>query len=744
MIKIIFTVLVFFATMINSSFSEIIRSLEVLGNERITKETIKVYADIKLGSDYQADDINKIVKTLYSTEFFENIEAKFENNKLTLTVKEYPIINQIVIKGEKTEKFKKEIIKLIKSKQRGSYIKNNILKDEIKIKNIYKSLGFNFAEVNSKIKTYTENRVDLIFEINRGEKVKISKINFIGDKKIRERRLRDVIVSEEDKFWKFITRNTVLNEENIRLDKRLLKNYYKSIGYYDVQIISNSVELEDNKNSVVLNYNIDAGKRYRISKISTNIDPSIDKKAFINLSTQYEKIIGDYYSPFKIKRTLEFLDRLIDENDLQFIQHSVKESIDGSNINITINIFENEKIFVERINVNGNTVTNENVIRSEFLLDEGDPFNNLKLKNTISELKARNIFGKVDYEVTEGSEKDTKIINITVEEKPTGEISAGAGVGSDGQSLMFSLRENNFLGRGVRLNTFASINQDSFKGAFEVLNPNFNNSGNLVNFGVSSTTNDRPDSGYENSLIALSAGTTFEQFKDVYLSAGFNLTSDKLTVLDNASENLKKQKGTFSDLAVSYGLTFDNRDRSFMPTSGFYSSFKQSLPLIGDAKTIKNTYQLSSYYTLSDEVIGAIKFYAQNINGVSEDVRLSKRLTLPSNRLRGFETNKVGPQDGSDYIGGNYAAALNFEASLPKLLPESTNTDINLFLDLANVWGVDYDSSLGRSNVLRSSVGVSGNWLSPIGPLSLTFAKDLRKAETDKTNSFNFQLGTSF
>ena len=744
MIKIIFTVLVFFATMINSSFSEIIRSLEVLGNERITKETIKVYADIKLGSDYQADDINKIVKTLYSTEFFENIEAKFENNKLTLTVKEYPIINQIVIKGEKTEKFKKEIIKLIKSKQRGSYIKNNILKDEIKIKNIYKSLGFNFAEVNSKIKTYTENRVDLIFEINRGEKVKISKINFIGDKKIRERRLRDVIVSEEDKFWKFITRNTVLNEENIRLDKRLLKNYYKSIGYYDVQIISNSVELEDNKNSVVLNYNIDAGKRYRISKISTNIDPSIDKKAFINLSTQYEKIIGDYYSPFKIKRTLEFLDRLIDENDLQFIQHSVKESIDGSNINITINIFENEKIFVERINVNGNTVTNENVIRSEFLLDEGDPFNNLKLKNTISELKARNIFGKVDYKVTDGSEKDTKIIDIIVEEKPTGEISAGAGVGSDGQSLMFSLRENNFLGRGVRLNTFASVNQDSFKGAFEVLNPNFNNSGNLVNFGISSTTNDKPDSGYENSLIALSAGTTFEQFKDVYLSAGFNLTSDKLTVLDNASENLKKQKGTFSDLAVSYGLTFDNRDRSFMPTSGFYSSFKQSLPLIGDAKTIKNTYQLSSYYTLSDEVIGAIKFYAQNINGISEDVRLSKRLTLPSNRLRGFETNKVGPQDGSDYIGGNYAAALNFEASLPKLLPESTNTDINLFLDLANVWGVDYDSSLGRSNVLRSSVGVSGNWLSPIGPLSLTFAKDLKKAETDKTNSFNFQLGTSF
>ena len=744
MIKIIFTVLVFFATMINSSFSEIIRSLEVLGNERITKETIKVYADIKLGSDYQADDINKIVKTLYSTEFFENIEAKFENNKLTLTVKEYPIINQIVIKGEKTEKFKKEIIKLIKSKQRGSYIKNNILKDEIKIKNIYKSLGFNFAEVNSKIKTYTENRVDLIFEINRGEKVKISKINFIGDKKIRERRLRDVIVSEEDKFWKFITRNTVLNEENIRLDKRLLKNYYKSIGYYDVQIISNSVELEDNKNSVVLNYNIDAGKRYRISKISTNIDPSIDKKAFINLSTQYEKIIGDYYSPFKIKRTLEFLDRLIDENDLQFIQHSVKESIDGSNINITINIFENEKIFVERINVNGNTVTNENVIRSEFLLDEGDPFNNLKLKNTISELKARNIFGKVDYKVTDGSEKDTKIIDIIVEEKPTGEISAGAGVGSDGQSLMFSLRENNFLGRGVRLNTFASVNQDSFKGAFEVLNPNFNNSGNLVNFGISSTTNDKPDSGYENSLIALSAGTTFEQFKDVYLSAGFNLTSDKLTVLDNASENLKKQKGTFSDLAVSYGLTFDNRDRSFMPTSGTYSSFKQSLPLIGDAKTIKNTYQLSSYYTLSDEVIGAIKFYAQNINGVSEDVRLSKRLTLPSNRLRGFETNKVGPQDGSDYIGGNYAAALNFEASLPKLLPESTNTDINIFLDLANLWGVDYDSSLGRSNVLRSSVGVSGNWLSPIGPLSLTFAKDLRKAETDETNSFNFQLGTSF
>ena len=188
----------------------------------------------------------------------------------------------------------------------------------------------------------------------------------------------------------------------------------------------------------------------------------------------------------------------------------------------------------------------------------------------------------------------------------------------------------------------------------------------------------------------------------------------------------------------------DKRDRSFMPTSGSIMSFSQSLPIFSDQPSLFNRFTFSKYHGFSDDVIGAIKFYAQNINGVSEDVRLSKRLTLPSNRLRGFETNKVGPQDGSDYIGGNYAAALNFEASLPKLLPESTNTDINLFLDLANVWGVDYDSSLGRSNVLRSSVGVSGNWLSPIGPLSLTFAKDIKKAETDKTNSFNFQLGTSF
>ena len=741
--NIFLVILTLFYFLTSSSVLSANSKINLTGNERYDLETIKVYGNIKSKETYSKVEINEILKNLYETNFFEDVQVSFENNFLNIKVKEYPLVSNIIIEGEKTQKFKDLIYKRMPSKKKGPYIKNNINLDILEIKSLYEFLGFNKAEVETKLEELSNNRVNLYFFVEKGERLKISKIKFIGDKKVREKRLRDIIVSEENKFWKILTRNTILSSNNIELDKRLLKNYYKSLGYYDVKILSNSAVI--NEEGAELIYNISAGKRYRVNKISTNINDALDKKVFLALDNEFEKVVGDFYSPFKIKSLLDELDRLINFNDLQFIEHSVNEIISKEGIEIIINIFEGKKDLVERINIYGNNITNEEVIRSILLLDEGDPFNNLKLDQSIAKLKARDIFASVKKVVKPGSEPELKIVDITIEEKPTGEISAGAGVGSDGGTVQVGVKENNWLGTGVNLSSFIEVTDTSVKGNIEYQNPNFNNSGNSLNFNAGVVTNDQMSvSGYKSDTISFGTSTDFEQFKNIFIRPGLFLSSDELTVDSSASDLLKKQAGTFNELGFDYQIRRDERDKAFMPTKGYVAAFYQRLPVVSDTSSLQNTITISNYKSFGEDIVGAVKFYASAINGLDDDVRISKRLFIPSSRLRGFKMNKIGPLDGSDYVGGNYATAVNFEANLPNLLPDSTRTDVSIFFDAANLWGVDYNSSMDDSNKIRSSAGINTSWLSPVGPLTFTFSKDITKADGDQTQGFKFNLGTTF
>ncbi len=742
MIKILTTIFVTFL-IFTSSFAEVIKNIEIIGNKRISDETIKIYGNIELNKDYTNKDIDLILKDLYSTEFFEDIQINLNNNKLKITLKEYPIISQLIIVGEKSNKYREQIKKIIKLKEKRSFIRSYLARDIDRIKTLYSSIGYNSSVVETKIRKIDNDNYDLLIEIDRGEQTKIKSVNFIGNSSVRTNRLKDVIASEEDKFWKIITRNTNLSESLINLDLRLLINYYKSLGFYDVKIKSNMAQLNQSGKADLI-YSIDEGKRYIISKISTNVDQVFDKKLFFPLNKSYKKYVGDYYSPFKIKTLLEELDELIEKNNLQFVEHNVQETIDGSSIKITFNVFEGEKILVERINVTGNSITNEDVIRGELILDEGDPFTKLSLDKSIAEIKERNLFKRVDYKISEGSKKNLKIINIDVEEKPTGEISAGAGIGTNGGSFAINIKENNWLGQGKSIAFDVEVDSESLAGTISYFDPNYDFLGNSINYAISSVSNDKPDQGYENSVISARVGTSFEQYRNIIASLGLSASYDDLRTDSSASDNLKKQSGTFNEVAANYSFKFDERNRVFMPTSGSVVSFGQSLPLYADKSFIDNFFTVSSYKTLSENFVGAGKFYLAAINGLGDDVRLSKRKGISSRRLRGFERNKIGPVDSGDHIGGNYAAALNFETNLPNLLPEDTNTDISLFLDFGNVWGVDYDSSLEDSNKIRSSTGVMASWMSPIGPMTFTLSQNLSKASTDKTESFNFNLGTSF
>ena len=420
--------------------------------------------------------------------------------------------------------------------------------------------------------------------------------------------MRDIIASEEDKFWKILTRNTNFNEELLNLDKRLLRNYYRSIGYYEVKITSQSANLgEEGKIDII--YSIDAGKRYRINKIATNVDPVFDANIFFPLNDEYKEIIGEYYSPFTIKKLLEKLDVLIEKNNLQFVEHNVQEKITDEGINVKFNVFEGKKVLVERINILGNSITNESVIRGEFLLDEGDPFTNLSLQKTISKLKARNLFGSVKSEVTDGSEDNLKIINVNVTEKPTGEISAGAGIGTDGGSFAFNISENNWMGEGKKINFEMEVDTESLSGTFNYLDPNYDFFGNSINYYLSSTNNDKPDQGYENTIVSAGINTSFEQYKDIFASLGLNFSYDDLRTIDSASASLKKQSGEFSEISGTYGFKYDKRNRAFMPTSGSIVRFNQTLPFYADRPFIGNTFASSTYKEFSENIIGAGKFY---------------------------------------------------------------------------------------------------------------------------------------
>ncbi len=728
-----------------SSLAEIVNEIEISGNKRVSDETIKVYGEIKpIGSDFSNSDINDILKNLYSTNFFEDVNVEIRNKKLIIKLTEYPVINEIILIGEQNTRVQNQIKKIISSKEKNSFIKNNLNNDINLIKKFYSTLGYKFAKVETKIRNIDKSNVDLAIDIDKGEITRISKIFFTGDKKIKDKRLRDIIASEEDKFWKVISRNTRFNENQIELDKRLLINYYKNLGYHDVKVTSSSAEIQDTEN-INLYYSIDAGKRYVFAKIETVLDTTFDKEIFFPLRENYNELVGTYYSPFKIKKILEEIDIIIENNNLQFVEHSVQETIEGDKINLAFKIKEGEKIIVERINIKGNNVTNESVIRSELLLDEGDPFTNLNLDKSIAKLKSKNIFNRVKSKVLPGSSDDQKIIEINIEEKPTGELSAGAGVGTNGGTFAFDIQENNWLGEGKIVGINVELSEESLKGKLFYTNPNYDLLGNSIEYHIQNTSNDKPDQGYENKLITFGAGTSFEQYKDIYTNLALNFSYDDLRTNSNASASLQKQDGDFTELAAVYGLTYDKRNRSFMPTDGSVFSFVQSLPIYADKPFVDNTFRFSTYHEFNENYVGSGKIFLSAINGLNdEDVRLSKRKSLSTRRLRGFSKGKIGPVDGNDHIGGNYAAAVNFDVNLPNLLPDSSNTDVSFFVDFGNVWEVDYDDSIDDSNKLRSSTGINASWISPIGPMTFTLATNLSKASTDTTESFNFNLGTSF
>ena len=731
---------------LTATFAEVVNVFKITGNDRISSQTIKVFLGVKVGDDLSNDEINRSLKELYKTNFFKDIKINLIDGLFVVSVIENPIIQSISFEGIKAKKVIEALKKVITLKEKSSFQNIRLQEDIRAISNGLKQNGYYFAVVEAEQITNDNNTIDITYKVDLGDKALIKDIKFIGDKKFKSRKLRSIIVSEEARFWKFISNKKYLNKNTVQLDQRLLENFYKNKGFYTVTVDETFAKFVDEE-YFTLTYKINAGPKFSFNNFTLNLPDDYEPVYFVKIQEIFSKLKDEDYSFIKIEKILDEIDKIALDEQYEFINADVEEVIvSGNKIDFIINIKETKKLYVQEINILGNDITKETVIRDELIVDEGDAFNEILHNKSLNILRSKNIFKDVSSEIIEGDNSSKKIINIKITEKPTGEISLGAGVGTAGGTMGFSVKENNFLGTGSKVETTLNIGADKIAGVFSFYNSNFNYTGNSLSASLRSETTDKmTDFGYKSTLTGIALGTGFERYEDFYFTPSIASNYEKIDTSSLASSVKQKQNGTYFDTDFKYGLILDKRNQGFQPSSGYRSSFQQSLPLISDDYALINSYEFDVYKEFLDDYIASIGFKAKSAHSISgDDVRVSKRLYMPGKILRGFESGKIGPIEDNIYIGGNYFSALNVATTLPFILPNFQDTDFKLFLDAANIWGVDYSSTIDDSSNIRSSIGVAVDWYTVIGPLNFSLAQPIAKKSTDKTESFRFQLGTSF
>ena len=739
--------LFFFIFFVKITFvnAEIIKSISVSGNERITDKTVIIFSKINIGDDLIINDLNKIIKNIYETDFFKDVSVNLKNNILKIDVTENNLVQSIEINGVKNKKLKQALLDQLTLTEKKSYVEENSIEETLKLSNFLKFSGYYFSNVDLNVQQNDNNTVILIYNITLNKKAVVKNINFSGNKIFKSRLLSNIIITEENKFWKFLSKNKYLNERQIQLDQRLLKNFYLNEGYYNVAISQTSANVIQD-NNFNLTYNINAGKKFFFNNLILNIPSDYDPSNFKFIQLLIDDMKDKPYSLNSINNLLNEIDNIAITKQYEFINASFSENIiDDNKINIEFVINESQKLYVDRINILGNNITNESAIRNLLIVDEGDPLNEILNNKSKNNIKASRLFSNVDYKILDTNNEFKKDIEIIVTEQPTGEISAGAGYGTSGQTVSFNIKENNFAGNASKLNTNLSITSKSIKGGFNIIIPNYKYSDKSLRLNLSRASNDfLSTAGYENTITNFTLGTGFEYKQDLFFTPLFVFEAEDLTTNSTASAALKKQDGNYNSIELDYSFLYDKRDQSFRPTDGYYSRFNQTLPLLSNDYSISNIYDFKTYHKLSENMISNISFYISAINSLDgSDVRVSDRIYLSSRKLRGFEAGKIGPKDNLDFIGGNYASVASLSTTLPNALPELESIDFSIFIDAGNVWAVDYNNSLDNSKI-RSSTGISIDWLTPIGPLNFVIAQPITSVSTDVKETFRFDIGTTF
>lgn len=730
---------------VSTNFSRI----DVAGNIRIEADTVRAIAGIPTNRRVSPAELNAGLQALFDSGLFQNVELIPQAGRLVIQVVENPTINDINFEGNSriTDEILANIVQL---ESRQAFNVAAAETDALRIVEAYRASGRFSAEVRPVTIQRPDNRVDLVFEITEGRVTEVQRISFVGNREYSDFRLRRAIETGEAGLLRAFFENDTYDRDRIELDKQLLREFYLDRGYVDFQVRSVVSELARERDAFFITFNLSEGAQYRLGKLGvTSAVRGVDADAF---SGDIDIRSGAVYSASDVQDVVERIAFNLAENGFPFtdvaprvIRNDAERTID-----IEFEIVPTARVFVERIDIEGNTETLDRVVRRQFDLVEGDPLNRRDIRRAEQKIRALNIFQSVSVRVREGSAGDRAVIDVDVEEKPTGSLSFGVGYSSDsGIYGSLSLSDRNFLGRGQAYSAEISVAEGSQVLAFSFTEPSLLDRDLLGGFDIFYRAVDRNESSFQQTNIGFKPRVAFPISENGRLEVSYNLSSDEIRDVDaGASILIVPGKKTTSAVGLTY--TLDQRNSPVDPSQGYRLRLSGEFAGVGGESQYSKARGTIKGYTslLNEDVILSAELEAGALFYRDGPSRITDRFFLGGDSLRGFARGGVGPRDAGDALGGNTYAVGRFEASFPLGLPEELGIFGGVFYDVGSVWGLDdtagSDGVVDDSRIVRSAAGVSLFWSTPIGPLRFNWARPLQKEDYDETEDFRITLDTRF
>ncbi len=744
------------------SFSNVV----VEGNVSVDAATILAYAGIGRGQSVSGGELNDAYQRIVGSGLFESVELIPQGGTLKIVVKEFPMVNVVDFEGNKRLK-DEALSEIAKSKSRRVYSPTQAEADAAAIAEAYRVQGRLAATVEPKIIRRSGERVDLVFEITEGKVVEVERLSFVGNRAFSDRRLRQVLQTKQAGFLRQVIKGDTFLPERLDLDKQLLKDFYLSRGYIDVQVLDATGDLARERDAGFVTFTVREGRSFRIGQVSAvsaieGVDAA-DFQAVMRLRP------GVTYSPAIIDNNVTRMEELALRKGLNFVRVEPKvtrNDADGT-LDIQFVISRGDRVFVERIDIEGNTTTLDQVIRRQFKTGEGDPFNPREIRQAAERIRALGFFKDAKVDAQQGSAADQVVVNVDVEEAPTGSLTFGASYGvNSGAGLNIGFSETNFLGRGQSLSVNITTGTDTVDSSISFVEPAFLGRDVALKFSAGYQTTNYSETAYNTRSIWISPSVEFPLSDRSRLELRYRVFEDAITdvagdgddadTVADSSAILHREEamGGLLGSALGYTYSYDTRGKSIQPGAGVVFRFSQDFAgLGGDVNYVSTSVQaLAERRVFKEEVTIRAIFEGGMIATFGDyDSRITDRFS-GNGKIRGFARNGFGPRDltatNQDALGGNYYAVARFEADFPLGLPEEYGIKGGAFLDVGSVWGLDDTAGtagpVDDSMHLRSSIGLSMFWDTPIGPLRFNFAHALAKEDYDEDQVFDLTISTKF
>jgi outer membrane protein insertion porin family len=745
--------LMLLATMCGAAFAQtgtVVQQIRVDGTQRIDPETVQSYMLIKPGDVADADRLDRSLKALFATGLFADVVLRQEGGTLIVRVVENPIINRIAFEGNRRIN-EEQLLTEVQLRPRVVYTRTKVQNDVKRILDLYRRSGRFAATVEPKVIQLPQNRVDLVFEISEGQITGVQRINFVGNQRFSDGRLREVIQTRESRWWRILSTDDTYDPDRISFDRELLRKFYLANGYADFRVVSAVAELTPDREGFYITFTIEEGERYKfrnIEVVSRLRDLNVDE-----LRRRLTTESGDWYDADKVEQSITALTDAVGSLGYAFVdvRPRINRDRDAKTVDVTYEIQEGPRVYVERINIVGNVRTLDKVIRREMRLAEGDAFNTAKLRRSRQRIRNLGFFERVEVTNVPGDAPDRTVVNIEVQERSTGEVSFGVGFSTaDGALADISLRERNLLGRGQDLKLGLTVSQRRQEVDLSFTEPYFLDRNLSAGFDIFHITRDfQRESRFDQENVGFTLRTGYQITEPLRQTLRYTLREDTIeNVRADASRLIREQQGSTLSSIVGQELLYDQRDDRFDPTEGYYLRLINDFAgLGGDVTFLRNRLGAGGYYPIADEWVASLTGELGYIADFGDPIRIQNRFFIGGETLRGFASAGIGPRDitTGDALGGREYAIGTAQLTFPSGLPKELGIRANVFSDFGVLRDPDTTGpEVVDVDTIRVSLGLGAVWRSPFGPIRVSVATPVRKEEFDKTEVFRFSFGSRF